>query len=429
MKTILIINPPVYDFKLYDEWMNPQGLLYIASILKQAGFQVIFKDYLHYRTKSKRYQTGFFYREAVQKPRILEPILKKYYRFGLPVSEIKTELKQINYDLALLGSFLTYWYPGVWEMAELLKEIYPTRPVWSGGIYNQLCSEHAAQMKVDRSINGAFTSQILNEIADLTGHRLTTPADKFCEKLDLQSVAYKPYFSMTMNLGCMLRCRYCASSVLQPEFKPLTLPDLKILREGYNRGVRNFAFFDDALLYRFEQLEQFVDELEKNGMFFDFHLPNGIHISQLDSKKSIYLAKHRFKTLRFGFEGLSERMQIDSMQKATQDKVEQGISFLKEAGFSKKNIGFYLLLSPFTTQENIEQSRDFLKRLGVNIHLNLYSPIPKTPDFNQLKLKYPEIEAEPLLQNDSVFTSYYQIFSENWIETFKKGIQVYNSSF
>jgi len=34
---ILLINPWIYDFAAYDEWMKPLGLLYIASFLEKFG--------------------------------------------------------------------------------------------------------------------------------------------------------------------------------------------------------------------------------------------------------------------------------------------------------------------------------------------------------------------------------------------------------
>ena len=40
---LLLINPWIYDFTAYDFWSKPLGLLYIASILRNIGYQI---DYL-----------------------------------------------------------------------------------------------------------------------------------------------------------------------------------------------------------------------------------------------------------------------------------------------------------------------------------------------------------------------------------------------
>ena len=34
---ILLINPWIYDFKAYDFWIKPLGILYIASVLRELG--------------------------------------------------------------------------------------------------------------------------------------------------------------------------------------------------------------------------------------------------------------------------------------------------------------------------------------------------------------------------------------------------------
>jgi hypothetical protein len=40
----LLVNPWVYDFKAFDFWNKPVGLLIIASILKKLGFEIDFID-------------------------------------------------------------------------------------------------------------------------------------------------------------------------------------------------------------------------------------------------------------------------------------------------------------------------------------------------------------------------------------------------
>ncbi|GAI31851.1 unnamed protein product, partial [marine sediment metagenome] len=36
----LLINPWIYDFTAYDFWSKPLGLLYIASILREQGYEI-----------------------------------------------------------------------------------------------------------------------------------------------------------------------------------------------------------------------------------------------------------------------------------------------------------------------------------------------------------------------------------------------------
>ncbi len=43
---ILLINPWITDFAAYNFWIRPIGLLYIASLLRENGFQVTLIDCL-----------------------------------------------------------------------------------------------------------------------------------------------------------------------------------------------------------------------------------------------------------------------------------------------------------------------------------------------------------------------------------------------
>ena len=60
MSRFLLVSPPVYDFKLYDEWMNPFGLMAVSDLLKQGGHEVVFIDGLFAHEKTKKFGTGFF---------------------------------------------------------------------------------------------------------------------------------------------------------------------------------------------------------------------------------------------------------------------------------------------------------------------------------------------------------------------------------
>jgi len=431
MKTILLLNPPVYDFKLFDEWMNPSGLLLISSLLKRAGFSVIFKDYLYSRTPDKgfkkSYGRGFFYREPAPFLNELDFNEKLLYRYGVNELHIINELKEIDYDAAFVTSFLTYWYPATFRIIQILKELHPGKPVFLGGVYPKLCKEHAIKKSgADFVIFSNFNIDTLKQIADITG--IKTNQNEFTNlSIDLEEVLDKNFISFPTSLGCPFSCRYCASKFLQPDFVSLLLPDISIIKNAYERGTRDIAFLDDALLYNFSNLKKFISSLKNSGIFFRYHTPNGIHIDIIDKEKVIFLKKANFKTLRFGLDTLASSFISSSDKKVKIDKLKTKIGYLKEAGFDKKEIGFYVLLSPFTTQKIIETTIETLKRLEVNIHLNLFSPIPHTKDFDIIKEKFPQIENEPLYHNDSVFIRKFNIFPKNWIDDLKTFIRKHNA--
>ena len=53
----LLVNPWVYDFKAFDFWNKPVGLLIVADILKKFGFEIDFIDCMD--RKSSYFMTTF----------------------------------------------------------------------------------------------------------------------------------------------------------------------------------------------------------------------------------------------------------------------------------------------------------------------------------------------------------------------------------
>jgi len=52
---VLLINPWITDFAAYNLWARPLGLLYIATLLRQAGFRLTFIDCLASYANRKRF--------------------------------------------------------------------------------------------------------------------------------------------------------------------------------------------------------------------------------------------------------------------------------------------------------------------------------------------------------------------------------------
>src|SRR3990172_8984100 len=94
-KTILLVNPWIYDFAAYDFWIKPLGLLSMAAFLRKNGHTVEFIDCLdpwnpemkkkgHPRSP-RRYSSGHgkYFKEAIPKPDVLKGIPKNYSRYGI----------------------------------------------------------------------------------------------------------------------------------------------------------------------------------------------------------------------------------------------------------------------------------------------------------------------------------------------------------
>ena len=101
-KHILLINPWIYDVAAFDLWVKPIGLLTLASVLRNAGYQISLIDCLDrfhpalqaqpdiYPPQNKKYGTGKFIRQKVKKtrhPRRCPPLLLPIRLADIPVQK------------------------------------------------------------------------------------------------------------------------------------------------------------------------------------------------------------------------------------------------------------------------------------------------------------------------------------------------------
>jgi hypothetical protein len=160
---ILLVNPPIYDFAAYDFWLKPYGLLSVAGYLhSSADFNLFdYLDRLHpfaaqqTGIESDRWGRGRFYRERISPPSCLKHIPRYFRRFGLPRDLFRDFLAtQQKCDFVLIQTMMTYWYPGVQEVIEDIRDAWPDTKIILGGNYVTLCSKHAQKLGADLIVPG-----------------------------------------------------------------------------------------------------------------------------------------------------------------------------------------------------------------------------------------------------------------------------------
>ena len=160
---ILLVNPPLYDFAAYDFWLKPYGLLSIAGYLRdKVDFDFFdYLDRLHpFTAKQKNLESdqwgrGPFYCERIPNPPCLKNIPRYYRRFGLPRNLFKDFLTaRQQADFVLIQTMMTYWYPGVQEVIEDVRDTWPDAKIILGGNYVTLCTKHAQGLGADLLVQG-----------------------------------------------------------------------------------------------------------------------------------------------------------------------------------------------------------------------------------------------------------------------------------
>lgn len=389
---ILGVNPPVHDFTFFDLWSKPVGLLYLLERMRCNGNDISLLDCIHegaigIRTFGRE-KINF---EEIKKPSVYSGIKRKYHRYGLSKEDIvRSLLSEKKPDIVFLTSAMTYWYGGVKEVIGLLHTTFKDVPIVLGGIYARLCPEHATSLGADYLVTDSWQPDVSYPAMDLYG--------------------VVPYGVTMTSFGCPMSCEYCASHILWPKYYRRSVSEVLIEIDYQKRfGAKDFAFYDDALLI---DKEEFIYPLAKelthryNGTL-RMHTPNGLHVRQINDECAQILRESGFITIRLSLESIDPTIAKTGSSKVARNEYAEAVKNLQKAGYEPNDCETYILLGlPGQSIESVKDSIKFVRDCGGKAKLAEFSPIPGTISFLQARKRIPALATEPLLQNNSVYSSW-----------------------
>ena len=386
---LLLVHPPIFDFTASDFWLRPYGMMRVASQMRHICRFVYF-DYLR-TVKKDAWGRGRFAEEIIPKPAAFSDIPRRFRRFGRPRGEFRELLRTQAFDAVLVQTSMTYWYQGVREVIEDIRELQPFAKIVLGGVYATLCPEHAESAGADLVIRGSNLEPLWR-------------------MLSTQPINGDPYFPeenddvgvLKLSDGCPFNCTYCAAPRMWDGFASRdTVACLRELRLMVASGVKNIAFYDDALLYRAEEvLIPFLKSVISERISVRFHTPNALNARFLTPELARLMVQAGFAGFFFGLES-----GMDAWQAATGGKVKAvefaaAVRYLREAG--ARYITAYIITGhPDSETQSLEESIKFAHDCGVKIMLSDFSPIPGTED-GKKSARWADMK-EPLSHNKTAF--------------------------
>ncbi len=401
---ILLVNPPVYDFAAYDFWLKPYGLLSVGGFLRDKANLELFDylDRLHPLVKmyeeleSDRWGRGRFPAEKMPNPKVLEDIPRYFRRFGLPRKlfvDLLSDRKQL--DFVIVQTMMTYWYPGVKEVIEDVRRYHPETRIILGGPYASICPEHAESLGADHVVKG-IELKGLWKYMQIEGN-------------ELQPGFWEGYAALEtgvlkLSQGCAFNCSYCSVPKMYKVFKVRPFErcsaELDLL---VKLGAKNINFYDDALLYKAEEVFiPFLEYIISKGFDKNFHTPNALNARFVTPKLAELMVKAGFKTFFLGFESSSNKWQKLTGGKVYSDELADAVECLENAGADKNEITAYQIIGhPASNLQELEESIYFVNKLGIRGMLADYSPIPSTEDGEKCR-EWIDLD-EPLMHNKTAF--------------------------
>ena len=424
----VFIQPPVYDFALYDLFFKPYGLMRLSSWFHKAGYETAYINALDWedpettkvlgRPKRKQNGTGKFFKQQyllskhqIPLPAEVGEVPRRFSRYGILKEVFAEQIRKARPDIVCITTGMTYWYQGVVEAAELVREHAPRAHILIGGIYASLMPEHAGRVTgADLVVKGDDPNPIKTYLAD---KGFPVPSGLIPQYPEAADVAGSNFWDqgagvIRLNTGCPLHCDYCASDLINPEFmKGDPGEAFAIVQELYNKkGIMHFGFYDDALLVNKEHvLLPFLEMVIRSGMQISFYTPNAVHVRYIDDESALLMKRAGFREIRMGFESASDEFHNLHDHKFSTAQFHDSIRMLHRAGFSQKELPVYILAGlPGQRADEVENSIRIAAEAGVSVSIAEFSPVPGTPMWEEtVKNCNLSLEDEPLYHNNIFF--------------------------
>lgn len=409
----LLINPFVCDFACYDYWMKPLGLLYLSSLLKRNGHKVELIDCMdrHHPALPEEQDTiygrGDYYRENCKKPQILSKYPRQYSQYGLSGTRLYDTLQNTRKpDMVVLTSTMTYWYPGVKDVADMVKKIFRDVPLILGGVYATLCEEHAKNnIKADYIMTGNDFKGLFNLIGKNIDEFSQWPAPDYSHYKKVS------YAVIRTSIGCPKSCSYCGIKRITEDYKTKSAEKIKeevdFISNKYK--VSDFVFYDDALL----ENKELIKYLEK-AQDLRFHSPNGIEVRKIDKYISGFIKRANFIDPCLSVDIVDEDRMSRAGNKLKKSDIEKAADNLLGAGYKKGEFSAYIIMGlPGQELREVKESIEYIHNLGFKIRIAEYAIVPESIDAEKFDR---EVIDEPLLHNNSIFPSFPL---SSWDEIFK----------
>lgn len=369
---VVLINPPVEQVKEEHD-APPQGhigLAYLAGALKMNNINCLVID-------AKLSRLGFD--EVVEAVAKLNPLIVGITSFS---HEINIAAK----------------------LAAVIKERLPESKFVIGGAHaSSLPGETLSNFaSFDFLIKGegektfpalvqAIIAAAEHHIADLAGvayrsngRVIITPAGDWLSDLDsLSFPAWELFppmkvFPVISSRGCPFHCVFCAKMLgdrIRLRSPQNVIAELNLLHDKF--GARDLVFFDETFGFHKKWLNEFLDELIKNGLNqkLKWMIITRAHLltrEMLQKFKQAGCVK-----IDFGVESGNEQILKIIKKGETKEDFIRAAQLIKEAGITSHS--YYILGHPFETRETAKETIDFAAKLNTDyISIGIMIPYPGT---------------------------------------------------
>jgi len=180
--------------------------------------------------------------------------------------------------------------------------------------------------------------------------------------------------------GCPAGCTYCIKHVSYQYSARLRSPEL-IMEELWQlkkMGINNIHMYSDLFTVNREQVVELCQRMINEKI--DIHWTSNSRVDYVDEEMLMLMGKAGCRLISWGIESGNEQILKHARKGAYPDKAERALRWAKNAGIM--NWGYFIIGLPGETEETIQQTIAFAKKLPLDIALfHVAAPYPGTPFF------------------------------------------------
>ncbi len=263
-----------------------------------------------------------------------------------------TIINDFTPDKIYITSLFTYAWKPVHEAIEFCMKAYPDSEIIVGGIYATLMPEKLRKVFPLIEIHTGLYPQA-EEL--LPAYHLLKEVERW-RNWD-KSIVFS-------SRGCVRKCPFCVVPKIEGGFKADKSSIMPFTHPGHKRVV----IWDNNFLAS-PYSKGILRELIEYKITPDFN--QGLDARLIDEEAALILARLKPKSIHFAYDFKEEASQV-----------EKAISLLSKAGFSKRNLIFYMLYNFYDHSNNMgDTPADFFYRLndlikwGVTAYPMRYVPL------------------------------------------------------
>ncbi len=410
---VLLINPPQTFYPGSDQPAGnlPIGLMYIAAVLKKAGYAIEILDAFM--------GAGAVFQENSESTTV-----------GMPNEQIKQEIERRKPDIVGIAGPFTCQIGNAIQTSRIVKQVNPNILTVVGGPHVTLAPKEFLQevTDVDAAVIGegeyamleitqAFEAKrgfggILGVAYRQDGRITVNPMRPFLEQLDQlpypaydlvdmayylsnKKIGYRSFqeraISMITSRGCPFNCCFCAVHLhmgqgFRAHSAEYVLDHIQYVVDKYK--VKHIFFEDDNLTLNIKRFEAICDGIIARKLTVGWETPNGVRADCLNMELLKKMKRSGASSIFVGVESGDQQI-LDKVVCKSLD-LKRVVEFAKNAKvIGLKTGAFYIIGFPGETKENMQRTVDFaleLKRkYDVGMHLFTATPSYGTRLYEQCR--------------------------------------------